>query len=46
MAAKMNVWALKDHTKLNLLDVVLKKDDLKKASCIIVLDLSLPWTIE
>lgn len=42
----MHIWALKDHTKGDLLNCVIKKSDLQKTCAIIVLDLSQPWTIE
>ena len=33
---KMNVWAIKDHTKMNLLDAVLKnKSSMKKTIAVI-----------
>jgi hypothetical protein len=46
LAAKMHIWALKDNTKMDLLNCAIKKTDLQRTCAMIVLDLSRPWTIE
>jgi tRNA A58 N-methylase Trm61 len=41
----MNVWSISEHEKWDLLECVVKPEDLETTCAVIVLDIDRPWDL-